>query len=138
MNCHCGVVLSGRQTKYCSVRCKNKALNATLQKYSAQHERGIARKKAAVVELGGACQVCGYSNNLAALVFHHRVPSEKSFMLNARTFANMAEKQLRDELAKCDLLCQNCHHEHHYPHLSSSHYWESDPDPLLTMQVLSH
>lgn len=95
--------------------CKNRALNVRLQKYRDQQHRGTERKVAAIVALGGGCIDCGYNRNVAALVFHHRDPSQKAFMLNSRTFANMASDRLQSELAKCDLLCHNCHHERHYP-----------------------
>lgn len=63
------------------------------------------------------CQKCGYSKCKAALEFHHRNREEKEVGL-----AKLAAKRclsptnigiFLDELAKCDLLCANCHREVH-------------------------
>ncbi len=69
------------------------------------------RTKMRAVNLkGGKCSKCGYAKSLAALVFHHRDPNEKEF-----SFAGIAKKwdAIEKELAKCDLLCMNCHAELH-------------------------
>ena len=58
----CGNPLRGRQTKYCSKECKNKAL----QSYPAQKRRGLARKLMLINQFGNSCSICGYDKNLAA------------------------------------------------------------------------
>ncbi len=45
-----------------------------------------------------------------ALQFHHLEPSAKSFGLSMRGLTRSIEK-LREEAAKCVLLCANCHAE---------------------------
>jgi len=65
---------------------------------------------------GGKCSSCGYKKNLAALVFHHR--EGKVFSLDARNMSNRTLDAVKAEIAKCKLLCANCHAELHYPHLS--------------------
>lgn len=80
-----------------------------------QKLRGLKRKYSAILEYGGKCQKCGYHQNLSALEFHHRNPEEKEFQLDIRTFANTSLEKLKKELDKCDLLCSNCHAEHHHP-----------------------
>ena len=67
-------------------------------------------KRILVEEAGGACQVCGYAANQGALHFHHLDPSSKRFEINARGAA-IAIARLREEAAKCVLLCANCHAE---------------------------
>lgn len=67
-------------------------------------------KQMLVEEAGGACVGCGYSRCIAALEFHHLVPSEKSFSLSHRGVARSLEKA-RAEASKCALLCANCHSE---------------------------
>lgn len=67
-------------------------------------------KQTLVEEAGGACVGCGYSGCIAALEFHHLVPSEKSFSLSHRGVARSMEKA-RAEASKCVLLCANCHAE---------------------------
>lgn len=63
-----------------------------------------------VAEAGGCCRVCGYDRCIGALEFHHVDPREKSFSLSSRGLARSIEA-LRDEAAKCVLVCSNCHAE---------------------------
>jgi transposase len=67
-------------------------------------------KQRLVREAGGRCAVCGYDRCTAALEFHHLSPNEKSFGLSMRGITRSIEK-LREEAAKCVLLCANCHAE---------------------------
>jgi transposase len=67
-------------------------------------------KEILVAEAGGACVLCGYSRNLAALHFHHLDPSEKSFAVAGAGIARALERS-RAEAAKCVLLCATCHAE---------------------------
>ena len=83
--------------------------------YPQQKLRGMKRKYEAVQARGGKCERCGYSANLAALDFHHRNPLTKEFQIDMRVFSNTSLDKLKDELDKCELLCANCHREHHYP-----------------------
>jgi transposase len=61
-----------------------------------------------VGEAGGCCVLCGYDEFAGALHFHHVDPSTKSFGLAMRGLTKSIEK-LREEAAKCVLLCANCH-----------------------------
>jgi transposase len=63
-----------------------------------------------VAEAGGRCQLCGYDRCRAALQFHHLDPTTKAFGLSLRGVTRAIEK-LREEAAKCVLLCANCHAE---------------------------
>jgi 5-methylcytosine-specific restriction endonuclease McrA len=63
-----------------------------------------------VEEAGGRCVLCGYDRYSGALHFHHIDPSQKRFGLGARGRAR-AIATLREEAAKCVLLCSNCHAE---------------------------
>lgn len=67
-------------------------------------------KETLVAEAGGKCALCGYMRHSAALQFHHVDPATKSFGLGVRGITRSIEK-LRDEAAKCVLLCANCHAE---------------------------
>jgi transposase len=68
------------------------------------------RKELLVAEAGGSCAICSYNRSPAALHFHHVDPGEKSFAMavGGRT---RALATLRQEAAKCVLLCANCHAE---------------------------
>jgi len=67
---------------------------------------------------GGACEICGYCKNIAALEFHHINPEEKKFNVDMRKFSNMNLEKLEAELEKCILICANCHRELHNENLT--------------------
>lgn len=67
---------------------------------------------------GGACEICGYCKNIAALEFHHLNPEEKEFNVDMRKFSNMNLEKLEAELEKCILVCANCHRELHNENLT--------------------
>ena len=79
--------------------------------------RGLRRKEDLISAAGGCCSNCGYDKNLAALTWHHLVPSEKSFELDLRALSNRCDASIMAEVRKCVLLCANCHAEVHFPHL---------------------
>jgi hypothetical protein len=64
--------------------------------------------------LGGACRLCGYAANFAALEFHH-ASGHKDFQLDMRSLANRSWDLVLQEARKCELLCSNCHAETHRP-----------------------
>ncbi len=67
-------------------------------------------KRLLVEEAGGACRLCGYDRCVAALEFHHVVPSEKRFALSHRGVTRSL-REARTEARRCVLLCANCHAE---------------------------
>ena len=67
-------------------------------------------KEILVSEAGGKCAICGYERSVAALEFHHLDPSQKRRALSAGG-VSYALATLREEAAKCILLCSNCHAE---------------------------
>jgi len=113
----CGRELRGRQRRFCGLQCKNADTNNRSQSYARQQGRGLERKPALIGEAGGACTRCGYDRNLAALTWHHLDPAAKSFHLDLRSLSNRTARAIRRELAKCILLCANCHAEAHFPSL---------------------
>jgi hypothetical protein len=117
----CGAALQGRQRRFCSRPCKNADTNHRHQSYLSQQARGLQRKLALVEEAGGRCTSCGYSRNLAALTWHHVEPGKKHFQLDMRSLSNRSDAAVRMELAKCVLLCANCHAEVHAPELDLRH-----------------
>ncbi|MDI1252156.1 hypothetical protein [Thermomonas sp.] len=111
----CQQQLSGRQRRFCSLKCKNADTNDRHQSYLSQQKRGLARKLQLVDEVGGRCVKCGYDRNLAALAWHHIDPRTKRFQLDLRSLSNRGERDIRIELEKCMLVCANCHAEIHSP-----------------------
>lgn len=63
-----------------------------------------------ISELGGSCAQCGYDRYDGALHFHHKDPSTKEFEISK---ISTSLERARLEVAKCILLCANCHAERH-------------------------
>jgi 5-methylcytosine-specific restriction endonuclease McrA len=63
-----------------------------------------------IAEAGGCCRLCGYDRYVGALHFHHLDPLTKEFGISGRGFTRSIRK-MREEAAKCVLLCSNCHAE---------------------------
>lgn len=56
------------------------------------------------------CVVCGEHDPIV-LDFHHRDPAEKSE--NVKSMSDRTEAKVRAEIAKCVVLCANCHRRVH-------------------------
>ena len=103
--------------------CKD-CSNARSKEYHARNKTAI-RKRAKAYQnehrlsqklqlLGGrVCQECG-EGHPACLVFHHRDPSTKLFNFNAPDLVGHSATEIEEELAKCDVLCANCHRKLHW------------------------
>ncbi len=60
------------------------------------------------------CKYCG-ENHPVVLQFHHRDPKEKEFDVSQFVYHQKEGLvRLEAEIAKCDILCANCHLKHHY------------------------
>lgn len=53
------------------------------------------------------CWRCGFKGDLRVLHFHHREPKDKLFTISAGY--NRSLDSIKAEVAKCDVLCLNCH-----------------------------
>lgn len=74
---------------------------------------GRLRKKKELVErFGGECSECGFADCLRALSFHHKDPYEKEFGLSSDNLMKAWDTVVA-EAQKCELLCANCHAQHH-------------------------
>ena len=69
------------------------------------------KKRKAVLHFGGKCVKCGYAKYFGALDFHHKDSTVKEGS-PCRILTGSWERALI-ELSKCELLCANCHREHH-------------------------
>lgn len=105
-----------READKCSLVCANcHRVRHTRSKSDSGHPVVRSRqdtKLRAITAAGGACRGCGLVQPVAALEFHHLDPNSKDFALSVdgvpRSWARVAS-----ELAKCVLLCANCHRETH-------------------------
>lgn len=75
-----------------------------------RHRR--ATKERAVKEMGGICAGCGRSGPTAIFDFHHLDPTSKEFAISGDGIPRRWER-IAAELAKCVMLCANCHREVH-------------------------
>ena len=85
---------------YRCLRCRSDAV--------ARRRRRL--KEILVADAGGRCSLCGYDRYVGALQFHHRDSAEKLFGVGERGLTRSLEA-VRAEVAKCVLLCANCHAE---------------------------
>lgn len=89
--------------------------------YLYQKQKRIKLRIEFINLLGGKCNNCGYCKNMAALHFHHKDPKKKLFSLDSREIITHPYAIIKKEILKCELLCSNCHIEHHHPTLKISH-----------------
>lgn len=85
----------------------------------ARHEKRRYESGRALIEelkRGKICERCGY-DDYRALQFHHKNPEEKKFSISDWVTWNKSIRvqQLDEEIAKCELICANCHQIEHYP-----------------------
>ena len=106
---------SGLQT-YCR-SCKKKMDAAYYQgNREAQRERVVAnveKLKQLVMEYkqSRGCRYC-LENDYVALDFHHRDGSEKEANISRMVWDGLSKK-LITEIAKCEVVCSNCHRKLH-------------------------
>jgi len=85
---------------------KNK-YNAERSKYNVDL---IARWK----RIKGCCQ-CGYKAHHAGLVLDHINPKEKDRTKHGRAYnPGWGKNKIKNELAKCRVMCATCHQVHSY------------------------
>ena len=58
------------------------------------------------------CARCS-ETHIACLEFHHRNPAEKDFLLSVGV-AKYSIARLQEEVAKCEVICSNCHRKLHW------------------------
>jgi hypothetical protein len=70
-------------------------------------------KEIIITCMGGECQICKYNKCTTALELHHVNPDEKDFTFGYLMASCRNWKIIYEEIAKCILLCSNCHREIH-------------------------
>lgn len=103
--------------------CKGCSKSASSQHYEANRSSRIAysksRKesgkevaKAYIASLGLICK-CG-ENHPACMDFHHVNPDEKIHEVSMMVHNGYPLETIKIEIAKCLVLCSNCHRKEHY------------------------
>lgn len=93
---------------------KNKRVYTERQKEIVKlslYKRALTRKTELIQEHGGCCQKCGYNKSRRALTFHHLDPTLKNFGMSLDNLWSKSLDLIKEESAKCVLLCMNCHAE---------------------------
>lgn len=67
------------------------------------------RRFLASLKEGKSCSKCGGFFPAKALDWHHRNPKEKEFSISNAINRSFSEERILAEVAKCDLICANCH-----------------------------
>ncbi len=90
--------------------------------YAANREKRITavkdnrkRLQALMVEYKSklSCERCGYNQHPAALDFHHKDGSTKLFSMGQAPTRGYSWETILEEIAKCEVLCANCHRIEH-------------------------
>lgn len=92
--------MRGHSSRYLGLRVRT---NASRRNITWLHER----------KRGRACAVCA-EGHPACLQFHHREPHEKRANVSQLARRGVALETLQREVAKCVLLCANCHAKLHW------------------------
>jgi hypothetical protein len=100
-----------------SSRCRacQKELSADhYQKYKKNYDRRDAQKRAKYKKFidsrkNKPCMDCGETYPPYVMDFDHRDPAKKSFCIAKARHKGVTFKMLEEEIAKCDLVCANCH-----------------------------
>lgn len=99
--------------KACQSKYHRKHYLANVEQYR-QNTRNHRKKNAALIaSFKKKCLVCGETHP-AVLEFHHRLSSDKEINLSEVGFRGWSEKRILKEVAKCDILCSNCHRKLHW------------------------
>lgn len=75
------------------------------------YQNAVAERKHLIADQAklGPCMDCGASLPLCAMDLDHRDPSTKRFEISKWSQRFITPAMLRTEIAKCDLVCSNCH-----------------------------
>jgi hypothetical protein len=101
-----------------------------MNKLENQYALRWAKKIKAIDLLGGACEVCGLSDQIL-IEFHHEKDKNKIF----NQLRHLRWSLLETEIKKCKLLCGNCHQKHHYSTKSNSLYFDFKSKLLSIIDV---
>jgi hypothetical protein len=102
--CSCGETdpnkFYGNKTTVCAkCHCKNTLL------------KGQENRLYIIQKLGSKCSNCGFDKWKTSLDVHHLDPSQKDVSFS--TIRYWTRDRIDKEIAKCVLLCRNCHAAHH-------------------------
>jgi hypothetical protein len=91
------------------VNDRNRTCHTPKQRQKSKDNRRHLKEEAK----SEGCQSCGLNpEDKSLLHFHHRDSETKLFNVGGRTLTKSL-RQIRAEIAKCEVLCAKCHREEH-------------------------
>jgi hypothetical protein len=88
-------------------------------KAANSNARAIAKLTVLITELKNVpCMDCGLNFPPVCMDFDHRNLKTKLRNVSAMRGGALSEKKIRDEIAKCDVVCACCHRLRSHPHLN--------------------
>jgi len=90
---------------------------AYCREYNKTHRKRciiVAQQHVNLLKSYGVCTKCGHSFHPAAMVYHHRDPKKKGTEVSNLVACGASIERIDEEIAKCDLMCSNCHRILHY------------------------
>ena len=86
--------------------------NKAIYKAKAKERKESLKQWVRNYKLSLACANCG-ETYVECLDFHHRDPKEKDFTVSQMALQGFSIERIQEEIAKCDILCANCHRRLH-------------------------
>lgn len=119
---------SGYRCKQCKKLYLDRLLDGEYEKYEDMRERirtyqrnhkqktseRVLMVREHIRALRTKCKYCPETHP-SCLDFHHRNPAEKSFNISSSQLGNRSISAIDAEIAKCDVICSNCHRKLHWP-----------------------
>jgi len=112
----CGITNEEKEFSSGRNRCKECTKKVDRERHRIKENMNRA---AWIITIGpNECAICGYNKCFAALDFHHLDPDLKEERIPALMARfgpdHPRADEVRKEMAKCILVCANCHREIHY------------------------
>lgn len=99
-------VNAARRAKYSASHAYRSEKIKRAKKYRVRNQEIVRAFK-----LSQGCQRCGFKAHHVALDLHHRDRKAKEFKIASTT---CSLERLQAEMAKCEVLCSNCHKIAHF------------------------
>lgn len=99
-------------------RRKNLDHYRKMERERQQRARAKIRGMVNEIKTSAGCKNCSETHP-ACLHFHHRDPAKKEFRVNRAVAEKKPLAAILSEIAKCDVLCANCHAKLHWPEMES-------------------
>ena len=105
----------GRQVycKACQKAYADQYYAGNKKRFRQYNEKYMAKIRAFIKRRKKECEICGESHP-AVLEFHHIDPAKKEINISVAAKHGWSIERLSGELAKCQILCANCHRKKHW------------------------